>query len=71
MKVLIIFNLLGSKYLAILASPCSFWLALLQIFVTCSLKFNLLSIVTPFSLTDLLPVISSSPDHVVLVIYDY
>ena len=51
MKVFIsIFNLSDFRYLAILASACSFWLAFLQIFVTCSLKFSLLSIVTPNSL---------------------
>ena len=50
-----------SKYFAILFRACNFWFALIQILVTCSLKFSLLSIVISKSLTDLLPMISSSP----------
>ena len=38
--------------LVILANACSFWLAFLQIMETWSLKFNLLSMVTPSNLTD-------------------
>ena len=55
MKVFIrILNLSGLRYFAILASACNLLLAFLHILSTCSLKFNLLSIVTPKSFTLLL-----------------
>ena len=47
-------------YLDILAKARNFLLTFLRIFETCSEKSSLLSIVTPKSLTDLLPLIISS-----------
>ena len=54
---MITFSLSVFKYLAFLASACSFWLAFLHILVTCSLKFSLLSMVMPSNLIDALPIL--------------
>ena len=61
MKDFIIFSLSAFKYLAILASACSFWLAFLHILVTCSLKCSFLSMVMPSNFIEVLPMIFSSP----------
>ena len=56
-----ILNSSGLRYFAILASACNLLLAFLHILSTCSLKFNLLSIVTPKSFTLVLLVMISLP----------
>ena len=62
MKVFIIsFSLSSFKYFEIQTSACNFWLPLLPKSDRCSVKFEVLSIVTPSSSAELVESILSFP----------